>query len=81
MGVCISPQGCLLSAVDSVWGGFADGIRSAAGEALTQLFGWWTGTSSASVNDAVVHRPARALRPGPNRWAGRLGRSRPRRGR
>ena len=55
MSVCFTPQGCLLEAVDSVWSGFADTVRTAAGQMLTALFGWWTVTPSMSVDAAVTH--------------------------
>jgi hypothetical protein len=59
MGICVSPQGCLMDTLDTVWGGLADGIRAAAGEAITTLFGWWTTPSSTTVNSAVVQAAQR----------------------
>lgn len=55
MSICITPQSCLLESLDSVWGGLADGVRTAAGEMITQLFGWWTRPASTSVDTAFVH--------------------------
>ena len=60
MSLCFTPQGCLLEAVDSVWSGFADTVRIAAGQMLTALFGWWTVTPSMSV-DATVTRTAQTF--------------------
>lgn len=60
MSVCFTPQGCLVQAVDSVWSGVADAVRTAAGQMLTALFGWWTVTPSMSV-DAAVTRTAQSF--------------------
>jgi hypothetical protein len=59
MGICITPQGCLVEALDSVWGGFADAARQAAGEMLTTAFGWWTASPSTGVDTAVLHTAQR----------------------
>jgi hypothetical protein len=55
MAVCLTPQGCLLSAADSFWGGLADAVKTAAGQMVTTLFGWWTTSPSIDLNAALVH--------------------------
>jgi hypothetical protein len=58
-GVCLSPQSCVMAGLDTFWGSLADGIRQAAGEAVTFLFSWWAGTGSTPVDTAVVHTAQR----------------------
>ena len=55
MGICITPQGCMMDALDTFWGGLADAIRKAAGDMVTQLFGWWTETGSTPVDTGFMH--------------------------
>lgn len=59
MDLCFTPQGCMTQAVDSVWTGFAETIRTAAGQMVTTLFAWWTATPSMSVDAAVTHTAQR----------------------
>lgn len=56
---CITPQACVMAVADTFWGGLADAIRTAAGQAVMFLFTWWTDTSSPSVDTAVVHTAQR----------------------
>ena len=55
MTMCLTPAGCALEVVDSVWADLADQIRTAAGAMLTDLFGWWTATGTTSVDQPVLH--------------------------
>jgi hypothetical protein len=55
MGICLTPQDCLVQAADTFWSGLADQVRTAAGEMLTALFGWWTATRSTPVDQQVLH--------------------------
>ena len=55
MSFCLTPSGCALAAVDSVWGQLADQIRVAAGAMLVDLFGWWTRTGTTPVDQPVLH--------------------------
>lgn len=55
MTVCLTPSGCALEVVDSVWSQLADQMRTAAGAMLTDLFGWWTRTGTTSVEQPVLH--------------------------
>ncbi len=55
MAICLTPQDCVGDAVDSFWGGLADMVKTAAGQMVTTLFGWWTTTPALNLNTAVVH--------------------------
>lgn len=55
MTVCLTPSGCALEVVDTVWSQLADQLRTAAGAMLTDLFGWWTRTGTTSVEQPVLH--------------------------
>jgi hypothetical protein len=54
MAVCLSPTSCLTSVTETFWSGLASALKSAAGQMITTLFGWWTTTPSISLDTAVV---------------------------
>jgi hypothetical protein len=59
MGICITPQGCMIDVLDTFWGGLADAMRKAAGDMVTQVFGWWTETGTTSVDAVFLHTAQR----------------------